>query len=62
MYKFKAYNIMAWFTYIMKWLPQKIQLTSIISYRYKNKLKTEKKFPCDEHLYFKSEVCFYFKN
>lgn len=54
--RFKAYSMMVWLTYIVKWLPQYVQLTSIFSHRY-NKKKRKKKTikeniffsPCDEN-------------
>ena len=35
---------MAWFTHIVKWLPQQVELTSIISYRYTKKKRRKKNF------------------
>ena len=35
--KFKAYSLMVWFTYIVKWLPQLVQLTFIFSCKYNKK-------------------------
>lgn len=38
-YKFKAYSLMVLLTYIVKWLPQLVQLTSVFSYKYNKKRK-----------------------
>jgi len=42
LYEFKMYSIIIWLTYIVRWLLQKVQWTSLISYGYKIK-QIEKK-------------------
>lgn len=44
LYKFKVYGMMVWSTYIVKWLPQHIQLTPISHKDTKKRNENSKKF------------------